>query len=177
MRPSQVKALLVTTAVTSLLRLRQDPFWIFPSAAAADTTRTNLPPPQASSSSSPWTEDGACASNDGTCSAAGGVVEGYDPLQYDGPDAEVWHDERPSTCDDDEFWELEWKTLQVLNSHYQHVEFCQDPRNDDMCLDVDNIIQICASYRPHYHEMMVHYTAKFLESVKRVALLARPWAA
>jgi spermidine synthase len=29
-------------------------------------------------------------------------------------------------------------------------------------------MQICASYRPHYHELMVHYTARFIDTVKRV---------
>ena len=37
-----------------------------------------------------------------------------------------------------------------------------------MCLSLDDVIQICSSYRPHYHEMAVHNTARFLDEVKRV---------
>jgi hypothetical protein len=98
-------------------------------------------------------EEEDCGDDGTTCVSS---VRGYDPLIDDsdedgGGGGEPWHDERPETCADNEFWTLEWKTLQVFRSKYQHVEFCQDPRNDDMCLDVDSIIQICASYRPHYH--------------------------
>lgn len=37
-------------------------------------------------------------------------------------------------------------------------------------MDLDNIVQICDAYRPHYHEMAVHNTARFLppDSIKRV---------
>jgi spermidine synthase len=106
-----------------------------------------------------------CA-DDGTCSSA---IRGYDML-LDEPD-EPWHSERPETCDDSEFWTLDWKPLQEFKSKYQHVEFCQDPRNDDVCLDLDNIIQICASYRPHYHELMVHYPARYLPQLRRVVFI------
>ena len=37
-----------------------------------------------------------------------------------------------------------------------------------MCLQLDTTVQICESYRPHYHEMAVHYTALFLNKIKRV---------
>ena len=37
-------------------------------------------------------------------------------------------------------------------------------------MDLDGVLQICDAYRPHYHEMMVHNTARFLPlgGVKRV---------
>lgn len=37
-------------------------------------------------------------------------------------------------------------------------------------MDLDNVLQICDAYRPHYHEMVVHNTARFLplKSIKRV---------
>ena len=43
-----------------------------------------------------------------------------------------------------------------------------DPKSLDTCFELDTTVQICGSYRPHYHEMVVHYTAKFLKEVKRV---------
>ena len=37
-----------------------------------------------------------------------------------------------------------------------------------MEFSVHYTIQICELYRPHYHEMFVHYTARFIEQVERV---------
>jgi len=66
---------------------------------------------------------------------------------------------------DDEFEDLE-----EGDSHYQHIIFSWDPKTRETCMDLDNVVQICDAYRPHYHEMAVHNTARFLppDSVKRV---------
>lgn len=58
--------------------------------------------------------------------------------------------------------------LEEFQSPYQEIVFFINPENEDMCLELDNIVQICESYRPHYHEMVVHYTARFLDNIKRV---------
>jgi len=75
------------------------------------------------------------------------------------------------TCDDDNIFgkfENEYDSLETINSPYQKITFFRDPVNNDMCFELDLITQICSSYRPHYHEMVVHYTARFLPKIERV---------
>ena len=38
------------------------------------------------------------------------------------------------------------------DSMYQDIQFYFDPRNEDTCFQLDNTLQICTSYRPHYHD-------------------------
>ena len=40
-----------------------------------------------------------------------------------------------------------------------------------MCFHLDDVLQICGSYRAHYHEMVVHYTARHFDEVKRVVFV------
>jgi spermidine synthase len=61
-----------------------------------------------------------------------------------------------------------FEKLESFKSHYQKVDFWKDPKNDNVCLDISNIIQMCGSYRPHYHEMVVHYPARYIDTIKRV---------
>ena len=63
---------------------------------------------------------------------------------------------------------VQYIELEDLTSLYQNISFFQDPNNKDTCLDLDDTVQICGSYRPHYHEVMVHYTARFLGNIRRV---------
>lgn len=58
--------------------------------------------------------------------------------------------------------------IEKLRSFYQKIDYWKDPSNDNVCFDIENIIQMCGSYRPHYHEMVVHYTARFLPDIRRV---------
>lgn len=60
--------------------------------------------------------------------------------------------------------------IEEIQSQYQTISFLQDLSNRDTCMDLDGTMQICGSYRPHYHEYMVHQTARFLpkNSVKRI---------
>lgn len=90
----------------------------------------------------------------------------YEHIQTE---AETWGDERPATCDcKREFVFNSWETIDIVESRYQGVTFSINPQFDDMCFDLDNTVQICSSYRPQYHEMMVHFSARYLEEVKRV---------
>jgi len=57
---------------------------------------------------------------------------------------------------------------QVFQSHYQRASFIVNQEDKDTCFDLDDVYQICTSYRPHYHEMVVHYTARYLKDVTRV---------
>jgi len=61
-----------------------------------------------------------------------------------------------------------FELLDDIQSQYQHIEFSWDPNNRDTCMSLDDIVQICDSYRPHYHEMVVHNTARFLPKIERV---------
>ena len=66
--------------------------------------------------------------------------------------------------DDDGIFDL----LEEVKSPYQHLSFMMRPDNKETCFDIDNTIQICDSYRPHYHELQVHQTARYLKNMKRV---------
>jgi spermidine synthase len=102
-----------------------------------------------------------CDPNDATCA----MQSRYDELDFR-PDL---MDYNVDTCDTSVSLNFKgFKKLDDLNSHYQHMEFFQDPKNFNTCFELTNIVQMCGSYRPHYHEMVVHYTARFLPDVRRV---------
>eukprot|EP00591_Stephanopyxis_turris_P018740 CAMPEP_0195540490 /NCGR_PEP_ID=MMETSP0794_2-20130614/50599_1 /TAXON_ID=515487 /ORGANISM="Stephanopyxis turris, Strain CCMP 815" /LENGTH=1223 /DNA_ID=CAMNT_0040674559 /DNA_START=125 /DNA_END=3797 /DNA_ORIENTATION=+ len=56
-------------------------------------------------------------------------------------------------------------------SMYQEIEFSKNPENEDMCLFLDNTLQICDSYRPHYHDPFVHFSSAYLKNLKRVVIV------
>ena len=63
------------------------------------------------------------------------------------------------------------------SSFYQSIRFAQaqNPRtkHPDTCLILEDILQSCTSYRPYYHEFMLHYPISFLKpnQLKRVLVL------
>lgn len=94
----------------------------------------------------------------------------YDDLVWEDPNHEDWVIDRPATCNEGP--EGEWhpfhtnpsRGLQTIHSPYQDIEFYQNVlRNDDTCFQLDSVVQICRAYQPHYHEMVVHNTARYLE--------------
>ena len=55
------------------------------------------------------------------------------------------------------------------NHKKQQEQLKQEKQNNkDVCLLIDHVIHSCTSYRPHVHEMIVHYPAQFLNSIQRV---------
>lgn len=56
-------------------------------------------------------------------------------------------------------------------SNYQEMLWQYREEDDDTCLHLDGMLQICSSYRPHYHEFFVHFPARYMQSVKRVIFL------
>jgi len=61
-------------------------------------------------------------------------------------------------------------------SLYQTVVFEENLKLGDKCLRLDNTLQQCSSYRPHYHEPFVHQSAAYLNrnalsGVKRVVFV------
>jgi spermidine synthase len=76
-----------------------------------------------------------------------------------------------TTCDNEDIMEGfddVYDTFDEIKSHYQFIEFFDNPADKDMCFSLDSTVQICSSYRPQYHEMVVHYTARFLPKINRV---------
>ncbi|KAL7556932.1 hypothetical protein ACA910_006175 [Epithemia clementina (nom. ined.)] len=82
-----------------------------------------------------------------------------------------YDDYHRETCDEQaqvDYVVENFDEIDEVQSPYQNIIFAQDPKNGNICFELDGIYQICSSYRPHYHEMVVHYTARFLPEVKRV---------
>jgi len=79
-----------------------------------------------------------------------------------------------STCDIKEQFKVfddgTFVEIDSFKSQYQEINFLWNPKDRDTCMDLDNTVQICDAYRPHYHEYAVHQTARFLpkDSIKRV---------
>eukprot|EP00547_Thalassionema_nitzschioides_P012345 CAMPEP_0194261054 /NCGR_PEP_ID=MMETSP0158-20130606/45824_1 /TAXON_ID=33649 /ORGANISM="Thalassionema nitzschioides, Strain L26-B" /LENGTH=1291 /DNA_ID=CAMNT_0039001161 /DNA_START=88 /DNA_END=3964 /DNA_ORIENTATION=- len=93
------------------------------------------------------------------------VTSRYDDLGFREDDL----DYAVYTCDTSVSMSMDhFDKIDGVKSHYQSIDFVKDPKNDNVCFDISNIIQMCGSYRPHYHEMVVHYTARFVKDVKRV---------
>mmetsp|Transcript_31003 Transcript_31003/g.70935 ORF Transcript_31003/g.70935 Transcript_31003/m.70935 type:complete len:1222 (-) Transcript_31003:66-3731(-) len=77
-----------------------------------------------------------------------------------------------TVCDNVGFYsytDYEW--VQSEKSAYQEVNIMHNDKNNDVCLELDNITQQCTNYRPHYHEPIVHFTARFHENIKRVVFV------
>jgi hypothetical protein len=56
------------------------------------------------------------------------------------------------------------------SSLYQQITFAENLVVNDKCLWLDNTMQQCLSYRPHYHEPFVHLSAAYTD-VKRVVFV------
>ena len=73
----------------------------------------------------------------------------YDPLDWEFDDL----DYQATTCDNREIMKFnDFYKLEVSKTSYQEMTFQDKPSTDDICMDLDNIVQICANYRPQYHE-------------------------
>jgi len=107
-------------------------------------------------------ENDTCSEEDETC---GITADRYVDLNVETEDAEFFS----RTCDNEDVMQFEdYDLIDEIKTPYQFISVMHDPSNNDMCFDLDNIVQIASSYRPQYHEMMVHYAARFLKDVKRV---------
>jgi Tfp pilus assembly protein FimT len=72
-----------------------------------------------------------------------------------------------------DYWKIEddYKLLDACNSWYQSSRFLYQKEDDDVCLYMDGYLHACASNRPHYHEVFVHYAARYLDQVQRVLFI------
>jgi len=99
--------------------------------------------------------------------------DGYDALESDESD-DFFYDAIPpngyyqSTCDNYEEMMFDGRhTLDEPKSLYSEISFFETP-NGNACLELDTVIQICDTYRPHYHEIMLDFPARYIDSVRRV---------
>lgn len=95
----------------------------------------------------------------------------YESLEESLPD-EIFYATSPikytATCDNEEAMLFEGHTiLENPESLYQEVLFFDMP-DGDMCLEIDGVIQTCAKYRPHYHELVVDIPARYIDPVRRI---------
>lgn len=102
--------------------------------------------------------------------------DGYDVLD-DEADL-IWYEDnkkhygKPMTCDNAEIMEFDdWQEGDMTKSAYQQLNFVTKPEDDNVCFDLDDVVQICANYRPHYHEYNMDYAARYLDEVKRVVFV------
>ena len=82
------------------------------------------------------------------------------------------------SCDDLTLlqWEDVFDEVHVDKSLYQEITFDENLESKDKCLTLDTTMQQCTTYRPHYHEPFVHYSASYLNKgimsgVKRVVFV------
>eukprot|EP00533_Pseudo-nitzschia_delicatissima_P009700 CAMPEP_0116103254 /NCGR_PEP_ID=MMETSP0327-20121206/13784_1 /TAXON_ID=44447 /ORGANISM="Pseudo-nitzschia delicatissima, Strain B596" /LENGTH=1264 /DNA_ID=CAMNT_0003595347 /DNA_START=128 /DNA_END=3922 /DNA_ORIENTATION=- len=61
--------------------------------------------------------------------------------------------------------------MEGLKTHYQQLNFAFRASDGDICMDLEDTVQICSSYRPHYHEYSSHFAARFIDNVKRVVFV------
>jgi spermidine synthase len=70
----------------------------------------------------------------------------------------------------------DWKLVEKVNHFQQETNIFYNVQNHDFCLvlgddETGHWLHGCASNRPHYHEVFVHYPARFLDQVKRVLFI------
>jgi hypothetical protein len=62
-----------------------------------------------------------------------------------------------------------WETVAQVKSAYQRVEI--KANHENVCFVLDNEPQTCSYFSAHYHDIASHFPTRYLESVKRVAIL------
>jgi len=89
------------------------------------------------------------------------LKEEEDPLDYIIP-----------TCSTSQIVQFEYyDDKERLKTNYQKLAFVERDEDYDICMNLETTLQICSSYRPHYHEYFVHFPARFLKKVERVIFI------
>jgi hypothetical protein len=95
-------------------------------------------------------------------------VEHYSDFHLE-PDGTTYNE---LDCESSELVDFrDYQLYEIRQSNYQTMEWQKRSEDDDTCLHLDDMLQICSSYRPHYHEFFVHFPAQYVDSVKRVIFL------
>eukprot|EP00934_Nitzschia_sp_Nitz4_P001216 Nitzschia sp. Nitz4//scaffold98_size77359//36815//46705//NITZ4_005549-RA/size77359-processed-gene-0.17-mRNA-1//1//CDS//3329560760//1216//frame0 len=90
----------------------------------------------------------------------------FDPLRVEFDNLKYFE----GTCDNSEMLQFaDYTELEIIQTRYQ--QMCFAVREDDVCMDLDNILQICSCYRPQYHEFPTHYAARFLDKIEKVVFI------
>lgn len=115
-----------------------------------------------------WENDAACIEN-GTCKFS---LDRYTNLD-EHYETELETGYMDSTCDIEaqfvRFDNGEMVPLESFKSQYQQINYLWNPKDRGTCMDLDDTVQICDAYRPHYHEYAVHHAARFMpkDSIRR----------
>lgn len=97
-----------------------------------------------------------------------GLDHHYEDFRFE----EDWISYNEQRCNSSEFTDFRhYDTYAIEQSNYQTMKWQLREADDDMCLHLDGMLQICSSYRPHYHEFFVHFTARYISQIKRVIFL------
>ena len=64
-----------------------------------------------------------------------------------------------------------YERIDYMESQYNEIAFEHSDSMQDTCLYLNEHLQACSSFRPHYHEVFVHYPARYVDEVKRVAFI------
>jgi len=100
---------------------------------------------------------------DGICG-----IDYFDSLNWESDDTKY----NVQTCDNKEIMQFpDYFMLEGLKTHYQQLNFAFGKENGDICMDLEDTVQICSTYRPHYHEFSSHFAARFVDNVKRVVFV------
>ena len=76
------------------------------------------------------------------------------------------------TCENSHIMEFtDWDSLEDFQTNYQALSFMESEDGEDLCMDIEDIVQICNSYRPQYHEYVVHAAARYIDDVKRIVFI------
>ena len=110
------------------------------------------------------------SSNEGACESAyidiygvhyDDLLEEEDTLNYIFP-----------TCPTTQLLEFsKYETIEDIETNYQKLWFMTREEDKDVCMNLENTLQICSNYRPHYHEFFVHFPARFIENIERVIFI------
>eukprot|EP00531_Pseudo-nitzschia_arenysensis_P017021 CAMPEP_0116118602 /NCGR_PEP_ID=MMETSP0329-20121206/2191_1 /TAXON_ID=697910 /ORGANISM="Pseudo-nitzschia arenysensis, Strain B593" /LENGTH=1298 /DNA_ID=CAMNT_0003612239 /DNA_START=43 /DNA_END=3939 /DNA_ORIENTATION=+ len=101
----------------------------------------------------------------------------YDSLETAEPDDLAYY---KYTCDNSEFFEFLgyidteeafFTDTEQLLGYFESFFFNKDKDDVNSCLDINNTVQICSNFRPYHHEYMAHVAARYVQSVKRVAII------
>jgi len=106
-------------------------------------------------------DDEACSAEDQVCTISSNR---YDDLN-EGKEIEY----NVKVCEIEEIMEFnDYDVVEEIQTPYQFISVIHNFETKDTCFDLDDTVQICANYRPHYHEMSVHYAARYIKSINRV---------
>mmetsp|Transcript_6115 Transcript_6115/g.13177 ORF Transcript_6115/g.13177 Transcript_6115/m.13177 type:complete len:617 (-) Transcript_6115:2196-4046(-) len=64
-----------------------------------------------------------------------------------------------------------WKTIEADKSAYQSILWTGDPEKNDVCFLLEQEPQTCSAFRAHYHDVAAHFPTRYLEAVRRVAII------